>query len=87
MIEAALAECYGRISGALGAATKRGLPARTLDSKIKRFQSTNIGSKCHALAESICAFESTSPTPSITRSVPPQQFRMQVSPICQDLGS
>ena len=38
MIEAALAECYGRISGPSGAATKLGLPARTLDSKIKRFQ-------------------------------------------------
>jgi formate hydrogenlyase transcriptional activator len=35
MIEAALAECYGQISGPLGAATKLGLPARTLDSKIK----------------------------------------------------
>jgi len=38
MIEAALAECYGQISGPLGAATKLGLPARTLDSKIKRFK-------------------------------------------------
>jgi hypothetical protein len=38
MIEAALAECDGRISGPLGAATKLGLPARTLDSKIKRFK-------------------------------------------------
>ncbi|MGA6984838.1 MAG: sigma-54-dependent Fis family transcriptional regulator [Terriglobales bacterium] len=38
MIEAALAECYGRISGPLGAATKLGLPARTLDSKIKRLK-------------------------------------------------
>jgi formate hydrogenlyase transcriptional activator len=38
MIEAALAECYGRISGPLGAATKLGLPSRTLDSKIDRFK-------------------------------------------------
>jgi formate hydrogenlyase transcriptional activator len=38
MIESALADCYGRISGPLGAATKLGLPARTLDSKIKRFR-------------------------------------------------
>jgi len=38
IIEAALAECYGRISGPSGAATKLGLPARTLDSKIKRFK-------------------------------------------------
>ena len=38
MIEAALAECYGQVSGPSGAATKLGLPARTLDSKIKRFK-------------------------------------------------
>jgi formate hydrogenlyase transcriptional activator len=36
MIEAALTESHGRISGAAGAAAKLGLPARTLDSKIKR---------------------------------------------------
>ena len=36
MIEAALAESHGRISGPTGAATKLGLPTRTLDSKIKR---------------------------------------------------
>src|SRR5258708_4835165 len=38
MIETALEECYGRISGPSGAATKLGLPARTLHSKIKRFK-------------------------------------------------
>jgi len=38
MIEAALAACEGRISGPSGAATKLGLPARTLDSKIKRLK-------------------------------------------------
>ena len=38
MIEAALKECSGRVSGPEGAATKLGLPARTLDSKIKRFK-------------------------------------------------
>jgi formate hydrogenlyase transcriptional activator len=38
MIEAALAESVGRISGSLGAAAKLGLPARTLDSKIKRLR-------------------------------------------------
>jgi formate hydrogenlyase transcriptional activator len=38
MIEAALAECQGRISGPAGAAAKLGLPARTLDSKIKRLK-------------------------------------------------
>ena len=36
MIEAALAECRGRVSGPTGAASKLGLPTRTLDSKIKR---------------------------------------------------
>ena len=38
MIEAALAESHGRISGPAGAAAKLGLPARTLDSKIKRLK-------------------------------------------------
>jgi formate hydrogenlyase transcriptional activator len=36
MIEAALAESHGRISGSTGAAANLGLPTRTLDSKIKR---------------------------------------------------
>jgi formate hydrogenlyase transcriptional activator len=36
MIEAALAESHGRISGPVGAAAKLALPTRTLDSKIKR---------------------------------------------------
>jgi formate hydrogenlyase transcriptional activator len=36
MIEAALAESQGRISGRTGAAAKLGLPTRTLDSKVKR---------------------------------------------------
>jgi PAS domain S-box-containing protein len=35
IIEAALAACRGRIAGALGAATKLGIPRQTLDSKIK----------------------------------------------------
>jgi PAS domain S-box-containing protein len=38
MIEVALAETNGRISGAAGAAAKLGLPSRTLDSKIKRLK-------------------------------------------------
>ena len=38
MIEAALAESQGQISGPTGAAAKLGLPARTLDSKIKRLK-------------------------------------------------
>ena len=36
MIETALAESHGRISGPTGAAANLGLPTRTLDSKIKR---------------------------------------------------
>jgi formate hydrogenlyase transcriptional activator len=36
MVEAALAESHGRISGPTGAAARLGLPTRTLDSKIKR---------------------------------------------------
>jgi len=38
MIEATLMQCYGRVSGPSGAATKLGLPARTLESKIKRYR-------------------------------------------------
>jgi formate hydrogenlyase transcriptional activator len=38
MIEAALAQSQGRISGPNGAAAKLGLPARTLDSKIRRLK-------------------------------------------------
>ena len=38
MIEAALADSNGRISGTAGAAAKLGLPSRTLDSKIKRLK-------------------------------------------------
>jgi formate hydrogenlyase transcriptional activator len=38
MIEAALAESHGQISGPEGAAAKLGVPSRTLDSKIKRLK-------------------------------------------------
>ncbi len=38
IIEAALAESNGRISGTAGAAAKLGVPSRTLDSKIKRLK-------------------------------------------------
>jgi formate hydrogenlyase transcriptional activator len=38
MIEAALAVSQGRVSGPAGAAARLGLPARTLDSKIKRLK-------------------------------------------------
>jgi formate hydrogenlyase transcriptional activator len=35
MIEAALAECNGKVSGPAGAAARLGIPRQTLDSKIK----------------------------------------------------
>jgi DNA-binding NtrC family response regulator len=35
VIEAALAEAQGRVSGPTGAASRLGIPASTLDSKIK----------------------------------------------------
>ena len=38
LIEAALAESRGRVSGPNGAATKLGIPSKTLDSKIKRLK-------------------------------------------------
>ena len=34
MIEAALAECQGQVSGANGAAKKLGIPRQTLDARI-----------------------------------------------------
>jgi transcriptional regulator with GAF, ATPase, and Fis domain len=37
MIEHALAEAQGRVSGPSGAAARLGVPASTLESKIKRF--------------------------------------------------
>jgi len=36
MIEAALAESHGRISGPSGAAAKLGMPRQTLESKVRR---------------------------------------------------
>jgi formate hydrogenlyase transcriptional activator len=45
MIEAALAESHGRIAGPAGAAAKLGLPARTLESKIKRLGINKYGFK------------------------------------------
>jgi transcriptional regulator with GAF, ATPase, and Fis domain len=44
MIEAALAESAGRVSGPGGAAAKLALPRPTLDAKIRRL-GINIGSK------------------------------------------
>jgi PAS domain S-box-containing protein len=47
MIEAALAESHGRISGPAGAAAKLALPARTLESKIKRLGINKFRFKAH----------------------------------------
>jgi formate hydrogenlyase transcriptional activator len=38
MIETALAECKGKVSGPQGAAAKLGIPRSTLDSKIKQLK-------------------------------------------------
>ena len=38
MIEAALAESKGRVAGAKGAAAKLGIPASTLESKIRQLK-------------------------------------------------
>jgi formate hydrogenlyase transcriptional activator len=38
LIETALAQSRGRVSGPNGAASKLGIPSRTLDSKIKRLK-------------------------------------------------
>ncbi len=45
MIEAALAESHGRISGPSGAAAKLGIPRQTLESKIKRMGLDKYGQK------------------------------------------
>jgi len=45
MIEAALAETHGRISGPLGAAAKLGIPRQTLESKIRRLGIDKYGQK------------------------------------------
>ena len=42
MIEAALAQCQGRVSGVNGAAKKLGIPRQTLDARIASLASTNI---------------------------------------------
>jgi formate hydrogenlyase transcriptional activator len=44
-IEAALADCHGRIAGPSGAAAKLGIPRTTLESKIKRFGISKYGQK------------------------------------------
>jgi len=45
MIEAALAETHGRISGPTGAAAKLGIPRQTLESKIRRLGIDRYGQK------------------------------------------
>jgi len=45
MIEAALAESHGRISGPSGAAAKLGIPRQTLESKIRRLGIDRYGRK------------------------------------------
>jgi formate hydrogenlyase transcriptional activator len=45
MIEAALAECHGRISGPSGAAAKLGIPRQTLESKIRSLGINKYGLK------------------------------------------
>jgi PAS domain S-box-containing protein len=45
MIEAALADCHGRISGSSGAAAKLGIPRQTLESKIRRLGINKHGLK------------------------------------------
>jgi formate hydrogenlyase transcriptional activator len=45
MIEAALTECHGRISGPSGAAAKLGIPRQTLESKIRRFGINKYGER------------------------------------------
>jgi len=45
MIEAALAETHGRISGPSGAAAKLGIPRQTLESKIRRLGIDKFGQK------------------------------------------
>jgi formate hydrogenlyase transcriptional activator len=45
MIEAALADCHGRISETSGAAAKLGIPRQTLESKIRRLGINKYGLK------------------------------------------
>ena len=50
LIEAALAESHGRISGPSGAATKPRMPRQTLESKIRRFGINKYGLRPHLVA-------------------------------------
>jgi formate hydrogenlyase transcriptional activator len=51
MIEAALAESKGRISGPSGAAARLGVPRQTLDSKIANLQISKIRFKTNPALE------------------------------------
>jgi formate hydrogenlyase transcriptional activator len=51
MIEAALAESKGRISGPFGAAAKLGVPRQTLDSKIANLQISKLRFKVQSTIE------------------------------------
>ena len=48
MIEAALTETRGKVAGTAGAAAKLGIPASTLESKIKQLGSRNADSTHHS---------------------------------------
>ena len=52
VIEAALADSQGRISGPSGAAAKLGVPRQTLDSKIANLQISKIRFKAQSVIES-----------------------------------
>jgi transcriptional regulator of acetoin/glycerol metabolism len=45
LIEAALAECHGRVSGPGGAAARLGIPRQTLESKIKALRIDKLSSQ------------------------------------------
>jgi hypothetical protein len=51
IIETALEECYGQVSGPSGAATKLGCPHERSIRKSSVSKSTNIGSRCQGPAD------------------------------------
>ena len=53
MIEAALADCHGRISGYSGAAAKLGIPRQTLESKIRMLGINKFGLKRQAACSAV----------------------------------
>jgi formate hydrogenlyase transcriptional activator len=76
MIEAALAESHGRISGPSGAAAKLGIPRQTLESKIKRLGLDKYGRSLQPLSLSTPKLGSGAPprpkAPSISHSADAQ---------------